>query len=91
MPEQIATTLLSYGAPGVIIAVLLAALRWLFLRYDAVQEARIEEGREIAKIATASAAALELANQNSALILAELEASRRLNMSVGILSARPPS
>lgn len=72
MPEQIATTLLYYGAPGVIIAVLLAALRWLFLRYDAVQEARIEEGREIAKIATASAAALELANQNSALILAEL-------------------
>lgn len=89
MPEPITVAILSYGPSGIIISVLLAALRWLFLRYDAVQEARIAQVEEITKVAAASAAALEVANRNAILVLNELQARGRLEPVMGIISARP--
>ena len=90
MTDAVVSAILSYGAPGIIIAILLAALRWVFQKYDAAQEARIEEGKEIAKIATASAAALEVANRNTTLVLAELETCRQFSMSVGVIPRGRP-
>ena len=89
MPEPISAAILSYGASGIIISVLLAALRWLFLRYDAVQEARIAQVEEITKVAAACAAALEVSNRNAILVLNELQARGRLEPVMGIISARP--
>lgn len=46
MTDPITTAILNYGAPGLIILVLLLAVRHLYNRNCDIQEKRISEGRE---------------------------------------------
>jgi hypothetical protein len=45
VPADLTKALAEYGA-WAMLAMTLYALRWLFLKYDAAQEARIKEGKE---------------------------------------------
>lgn len=56
---MIEQALLGYGAPGVIILALLAALRKLDARNEAIQEKRIAESREAIKVLEQNTNALE--------------------------------
>ncbi len=46
------------GGPYGLLAISLIALRWVFLKYDAAQEARIKEGKEIGVLLAAANDAL---------------------------------
>ena len=56
-PADLTKTLAEYGPWGML-ALTLLALRWVFLKYDAAQEARIKEGKEIGVLLAASNDAL---------------------------------
>jgi hypothetical protein len=56
-PAALTKTLADYGPWG-LLALALIALRWVFLKYDAAQEARIKEGKENGVLAAASNDAL---------------------------------
>lgn len=68
-PVQITSLLKDYGPWGAL-GLCLWALRWMFGKYDGVQEARIADGREQTKALQASTAALD----SSARLTANLEA-----------------
>lgn len=51
MGEPITTAILNYGAPGLIIAVLLLAVRHLYNRNCEIQEKRVTESREQIQVA----------------------------------------
>lgn len=89
MTDAVVSAILAYGAPGLIIAVLMFVVRWQNQRITDIQEERISELKESARREAATAAALDVANKNTALVLAELETRRRLEMSIGILRASP--
>lgn len=89
MTDAVVSAILSYGAPGIIIAILLFVVRWQNTRITEIQEERISELKESARREAATASALDVANKNTTLVLAELETQRRLEMSIGILRASP--
>ena len=56
---MIEQALLNYGAPGIIIAALLAAIARLDKRNEAIQEKRIAENREAIKVLEQNTNALD--------------------------------
>jgi hypothetical protein len=56
-PAGLTRTLAEYGPWGML-ALSLLALRWVFAKYDAAQEARIKEGKEIGVLLAAANDAL---------------------------------
>lgn len=89
MEPAITTALMSYGPAGVAIVILLGFIRVLLKKIDAIQEQRIKDGMEMARVATTAAAACEVSNRNATLILNELQLRGRLEPPIGVLHARP--
>lgn len=73
MNEPITTAVLNYGAPGLIIVVLLMAVKHLYNRNCEIQEKRISEGREQIQISGKLSSAFE---RLSELVKDSLEKSR---------------
>ncbi len=77
-PAVITKLLADYGPWGML-ALSLYAIRWLFLRYDKVQEARVTDGKENAALAARMTVAL---NETNGLIA---ESSARAKASLMLL------
>lgn len=57
--DPIISGVLSYGAPGLIIAALCVVIKSLWTAYQTSQEARIKEGAESVKIISANTAVMD--------------------------------